>query len=117
MPSFEEWRDLAMDDPGAFEARRRAVIMETIASAPPHRRRRLERLQWRIDQERVVHSDPLAACQAMSRMMWESVYSDHGLLAQIKRLDARWHGRHEPPEHDATILPFRRRDSQHDPDA
>ncbi|MFV8834387.1 DUF3135 domain-containing protein [Aquisalimonas sp.] len=109
-PDFEEWRDLAARDPEAFESRRRALIDAAIEDAPPDRRARLRRLQWRIDTVRSRHGDPLAACAALSRMMWESVRGDQGLLNQVAYLHARWTGNamREPPR--ARVLPFARPD-------
>jgi len=46
---FEELSRLAQEDPEAFEARRRALIEETISQAPEERQDRLRRFQWRID--------------------------------------------------------------------
>ncbi|WP_290650046.1 DUF3135 domain-containing protein [Aquisalimonas sp.] len=108
-PSFDEWRELAVRDPAAFEARRRAVIAAAIAAAPPERRERLQRLQWRIDRVRSRDSDPLVACMRLSRMMWDSVYSERGLLAQLEYLGKRWTGRTTSGLPQAQILPFKKR--------
>ncbi|SEO89966.1 DUF3135 domain-containing protein [Aquisalimonas asiatica] len=107
-PDFDEWRDLAVRDPDAFEHRRRALINATIEDAPPERRGRLRRLQWRIDTVRARQRDPLSACAALSRMMWQSVRGDQGLLNQVAYLHARWTGSamREPPR--ARVLPFTR---------
>lgn len=107
--SFDEWRELAVRNPVAFEARRRAVIAAAIAAAPPERRERLKRLQWRIDRVRSRDSDPLLACMRLSRMMWDSVYGERGLLAQLEHLGARWEGRTTQGLPQARVLPFRQR--------
>lgn len=115
-PSFDEWRDLAAQDPEAFECRRRALIDATIDHAPPERRGRLRCLQWRIDTERSRHRDPLAACAVLSRMMWQSVRGDQGLLNQVAYLHARWTGgaMREPPR--ARVLPFVEQDRHQNED-
>ncbi len=104
--SFEQWRDLARANPALFEERRRAAIAALISSAPPKRRQRLERLQWRIDRERERHPDPLAACTHLSRMMWDSVHGQGGLVAMIRELDARWRGLPPRELQRASIIPF-----------
>ena len=50
---FDEWANLATQDPRAFEDARSRVLQSLIESAPSPHRRRLEGLQWQID--RVVH--------------------------------------------------------------
>ena len=111
--SFDQWRELARSDPAMFEACRREVIAEAIRSAPPQRRERLERLQWRIDRERERHPDPMAACARLSRMMWESVHGPGGLVAHLRELEACWLGqpRQRMPRARVVELPSRRNSS------
>jgi len=102
---FDEWSQLAQDNPEAFEQRRLAVIASTIASAPHCRRQRLQGLQWRIDQTRRRASSPMGACVAISRMMMDAVYGDNGLRDSLTSLT-----NDEPPpapRRNARILPFR----------
>lgn len=108
-PSFDDWLRLARRDPVAFEAQRTAVIARTIALAPPARRQRLERLQWRIDRERERYRDPLAACARLSALMWQSVCGRGGLLARLRYLDGRWDGTGPDTLPCARVLPLRRR--------
>lgn len=77
---FEDWKSLAESDPEAFEAKRQQVLDMMIASAPNHYRRRLQRLQWRIDAERQRSSNPLSACMRISGMMMNAVYGKDGLV-------------------------------------
>ena len=84
---FDNWSILAKTDPDAFEARRADVIEEFISHAPPDRQMRLRRLQWRIDQVRRTSTTPLSACIRISRMMWDSVLGDGGLLETLKQAD------------------------------
>jgi hypothetical protein len=85
---FERWKELAARDPEAFEALRRRHIEALIARAPADRRERLRGLQWRIEQARRRAPNPMAACVALSRMMWDSVYGDRGLLATLQGFPA-----------------------------
>jgi hypothetical protein len=106
---FEYWASLAREDPQAFEARRRAVIDELITTAPPSTQRRLRGLQWQLDQARLRAGTPLAACLRISRMMWEAVLGEGGLLHSLQRLGARGTGERKEtatPRRSATILSF-----------
>ena len=104
--TFDQWRELARSDPEMFEERRKAAIAEVISTAPPRRRERLERLQWRIDRERERYADPMRACAQLSRMMWESVHGPGGLVAHIRELEACWAGKPRPSLPRARLLGF-----------
>ena len=104
--SFDQWRELARSDPAVFEERRRAAIAEVISTAPPQRRERLERLQWRIDRERERYADPMVACARLSRMMWDSVHGPGGLVAHLRELEACWLGRPRRGIPTARVLEF-----------
>jgi len=70
---FDEWLELSKRDPETFESRRLESIEELINSAPEDRQHRLRCLQWKIDRVRDKMSTPLAACVAISDMMWDSL--------------------------------------------
>jgi hypothetical protein len=107
---FDHWATLARDDPAAFEALRRTTIDAFIDGAPPERRERLRRLQWRIDQERRRAASPLAGCIRISRMMWNSLVGRGGLRERLLELgstledlrDGRW----APSSPPSCVLPF-----------
>jgi len=82
---FDEWAALASSNPEAFEARRRKIVNDFIASVPESRQPHLRRLQWRIDGVRRRARTPLAACMRLSNMMWESVYGKGGLLEELRK--------------------------------
>jgi len=82
--SFTEWATLARQDPKAFEALRAARVQDVIERAPAARRRRLEALQWRIDQECTRAATPLDAARKLSGMMWESLLGSGGLLESLR---------------------------------
>ncbi len=81
---FEAWAELAQRDPQAFEQQRQHHIDALIAAMPSAHRRRMERLQWRIDMERNRAATPLSACVRISRMMMDSVYGKEGLVDAVK---------------------------------
>ncbi len=73
--NFKEWSELAQTDPDRFEAKRSRVINEAIRRVPPNRQQMLRGLQWRVDRVRELKRTPLAACIAITDMMWET-FSD-----------------------------------------
>lgn len=70
---FDEWFELAKRDPETFETRRQESINEFINSVPQDKQQRLRCLQWKIDRVREKMPTPLAACVAISDMMWDSL--------------------------------------------
>ncbi len=80
---FDAAMELARTDPEAFEQYRQDVIEALIARAPERRRQHLRCLQWRIDQERKLASNPTAACVKLYQMMWESFAGECGLIDTI----------------------------------
>lgn len=106
LPDFDRLRVLAARDPAAFEAKRREVIEAAIARAPGDRQQRLRGLQWRVEQVRRRAANPLAACIALSGMMWEAVSGQGGLLEVLTQA--------KPPGntlHNARVIPLRTPDN------
>lgn len=83
---FDQWLELASTDILAFEALRRATINQVIEQASGEQQDRLRRLQWRIDQERLRCNSPMGACIRISRMMWERLMGDGGLVERLQEL-------------------------------
>lgn len=81
---FDDWADLARNDPERFEQRRREVIEEFIDNAPEERQAFLRRVQWRVDMERRRASNPTAACVRLYEMMWEAFAGERGLATMLK---------------------------------
>lgn len=103
---FEDWSALARRDPAQFEARRNQVIEAFIQGAPMEKRARLRGLQWQIDQVRALSGSPLGACVRISRMMWDSLSGDDGLIDSLEHLgSADAHTLHNTSS--AKVLPFR----------
>lgn len=106
---FDDWAELARNDPSAFEARRRAVIDDFIDSAPERNRHQLRCLQWRVDMERKRASNPLAACYQIYRMMWKSFAGERGMLAALRDADQLCREGASPGLPKANVLSFRDR--------
>ena len=70
---FDEWMNLARDNPDEFEAKRQEQIDLFFEKVPENRHSRLKGLQWQIDQTRKLSRSPMASCIKISTMMWESV--------------------------------------------
>jgi hypothetical protein len=87
---FEYWRNLAATDAAAFETARRQAIADLIGAAPGERqRRRMQGLQWRIDQIRETSPNAMAACLKLSSMMWETLLGEDGLLDRLRALEGK----------------------------
>jgi len=69
LPSFEELRKLAETNPDGLESLRLCMIEDTISGAPDDIQRRLRGLQFRIDAERRLASNPMSACIRISSLM------------------------------------------------
>ncbi len=72
---FEEWANLAKADPDSFERLRSNTLAQAISRAPSDRQQHLRCLQWRVDRVRERTTNPLAACIAISDMMWDTFQS------------------------------------------
>lgn len=84
---FDEWVRLAKDDPDAYEDMRKKMIREVIDNTSPEVKRRMEGLQWQIDQVRTTSANPMASCLRISQMMWDSVLGEDGLLDNMEQLN------------------------------
>jgi uncharacterized protein DUF3135 len=83
---FDEMVRLAKEDPDAYENKREKMIQEVIDNTSPEVKRRMEGLQWQIDQIRSTSANPMQSCLRISQMMWDSVLSDDGLLDHMRQL-------------------------------
>lgn len=108
--NFDFWSDMARMNPDSFEVIRALVINEFIDSLPLAKQEQLHRLQWRIDQERRLARTPMAACLSISRMMWDAVLSDDGMLDRMQELSGLLQNRpkfsSKPGRKPGRILPF-----------
>ena len=83
---FDDWLNLAQQDPQRFKQLRAQAITELIATAPRAERRRLRGLQWTIDRERERCPNSTAAANRISDMMWYSLAGAGGLLEALTSL-------------------------------
>ncbi|MFK8068021.1 MAG: DUF3135 domain-containing protein [Gammaproteobacteria bacterium] len=83
---FDEWMQLAKEDPEAFEQKRQEAIQDVISGAQNHTKNRLEGLQWQLDQIRNTSASPMATCLNISKMMWENVQGEDGLVETLNQL-------------------------------
>ncbi len=87
--NFDEWMKLAKDDPEAFEKQRLETIQGVISNSSGNSKNRLEGLQWQIDQMRKTSATPMAACLDISKMMWENVQGEDGLVETLNQLTGK----------------------------
>ncbi len=85
---FEKWSGLASKDPEAFEQYRERVINKFIADLPEEKQQRMRCLQWRVDSVRRLSKNPMAACIEISKMMWDSIKGDNGLVEALNDLQS-----------------------------
>jgi len=109
---FDEWAELARQDPVGFEQRRLALIEDFLNQFPNSDQRRLRGLQFRIDMERRRARTPLAACIRISAMMWDSLLGEDGLKEALDNFctltTEHLRKTANPSTSTARILPFRR---------
>src|SRR5665647_2972465 len=85
LPGQNELRQLAHDDPQAFETLRGELIENAILRAPERMHLRLRQLQFRVDGIRRLARTPLGALLKMQALMWESFLR---MDEALQRLDA-----------------------------
>ena len=108
LPDFDTLKNLAQDDPSAFEALRRQHVDALIERAPDHVQQRLRGLQFQIDAQRQLAKSPMGSCIRISRMMHDSFAKLRESLAEFT------HNPEALPELTinttaATVIPFRSR--------
>jgi len=85
--NFDEWAKMAKEDPEAFEDIRKQMIQNVIDSTSPEIKKRMQGLQWQIDNIRSASSNPMESCLKISQMMWDNVLGEDGLLENMRKLD------------------------------
>ena len=85
LPSHEILMQLALDDPGAFEELRSAMIEDCIARAPQKTQFRLRQLQFRVDGIRRRSRSPLGALLKIQSLMWDSYFELYQELQEVVR--------------------------------
>lgn len=67
------WIKLYKECPDTFEKKRQEMIERTISEAPESTQRRLRGLQFEIDGIRRTSSNPMSACIAISKKMFDKL--------------------------------------------
>jgi hypothetical protein len=102
---FDEWAKLARENPDAYEDMREKMIQEVIDSTSPEIKRRMQGLQWKIDQIRSTSTNPMSSCLKISQMMWDNVLGEDGLLDHMRQLsDPEQIPKRTDPKESATII-------------
>ncbi len=70
--SFDEMKDMAANDPEAFEAYRQEIIDGFIANLPLERHERARKEQWRIDMLTRKVKDPLVRLEIVYHEMLQA---------------------------------------------
>ncbi len=110
---FEYWSNLAQEDPASFEAERTELLDEYILTTPVDIQKRLRGLQWQVEQVRNLSGTPMAAYLRLSKMMWESLEGERGLLESIESLKRPASQQVTPANKaSASVLPFKSRKSE-----
>ncbi len=84
---FDERVRLFKEKPELFEKMRLEAIesfLDTIKDL--EKRKRLEGLQWRVDQVRRKNKNPLSSCTALSEMMWANFRELNELWKEAREL-------------------------------
>ncbi len=103
--NFDEWAKIAREDPDAFENMRKKMIQDVIDATSPEVRKRMQGLQWKIDNIRAISSNPMASCLKISHMMWDNVLGEDGLLENMRKLnDPEQISKPKQPKQSATII-------------
>lgn len=87
--NFDEWMQLAKEDPESFEQQRTTAIKNIINSSNGVSRQRLEGLQWQIDRLREQSKTPMAACLNISKLMWDNLHGEEGLIDALNQLTGK----------------------------
>ena len=107
---FDMWSELSKKDPDAFEALRKKAVQEFIGSVPEKKQHRLHCLQWKVDTVREKQKTPLAACVAISDMMWDSLERLNQLYYDYESVTKMRDGKRVlTPLPSASIIQFRAR--------
>ncbi len=99
LPSFDELKALAKENPEALEALRQEHVNDIINNAPEAEQACLKGLQFQIDAHRQIHNEsPMGSCMKISEMMHESFAELRGWLNQIAELNDPLRGLAEESE-------------------
>ncbi|MGH1469570.1 MAG: DUF3135 domain-containing protein [Cellvibrionaceae bacterium] len=109
LPDFDTLKDLAERDPEALEALRQQHVDSLIENAPARHQQRLKGLQFQIDAQRKIHSNPLSACIKISEMMHESFHEMRILLNDMvdSNINKKDPSNESPSQNPAQVIQFK----------
>lgn len=81
---FNEWAELSDSDPELFEKRRKEVIDKQIERCEDRNLKRIQGIQWRIEQERRLSTSSMDSCLRVYNMMWDHFAGSEGLAECLK---------------------------------
>lgn len=99
LPAFDTLRYLAEHDPERLEHLREALTELLISRSPEESRQRLRGLQFQVNARITLAPNPVAACIAVSSMMYDTLDQLQQVLSDGPD--------YPPPTRPARILPFR----------
>ena len=99
---FDEWAVLAREAPDEFEQRRRDAVENYISTCDDNCR--MQRLQCRIDLERIRARTPLKSCLRLSTLMWDAFMEFNNELTSFIDGDCEITGASSHVERSAKIL-------------
>ena len=88
---FDFWLRLARENPAEFETMRKHALQEVIDRTPAPGHQRMQGLQWQVDRLRERADNPMASCVQISKMMWNAVLGERGLLDALEN-PGKWAG-------------------------
>lgn len=105
--NFDMWSELSKTDPEAFEELRKKTVAKFIDSIDTDRQDRLRCLQWKVDRVREQQKTPIAACVAISDMMWDSLERLNKIYYDYEGMTALKSGKRVlMPLPNAEVIPF-----------
>ena len=84
--NFDEWVELAKNNPERFEDKRQHLIEEFISSCPEKHKKGLGQLQWQIDGIRLRAPSPMVAAGQMHRLMQQRLSRQKELFEELKKM-------------------------------
>lgn len=109
LPSFDEMKTMARDQPEALEALRRHLTEEVIEHASEASKRRLRGLAFVIEAERRKAHNPLQACIKLSQLMLDSALELQASLELLRSGEQPRPTSVGRPATEAQVLPFQQR--------
>lgn len=108
-PPFDELKQLAEENPAAFEELRAELVENLIRDSDESSQQRLRGLQFVIDSKRQLADNPIKAMIEIQSMMHESLTRLNRALHSLEQPSAGFQAQHDisTPSHD-NVVPLSR---------